>query len=56
VLAPGVKRLRHEAVHLSPSNAEVRNEWHYTSNPIYVHGVNWDNFTFVLKTGFTILK
>jgi hypothetical protein len=37
---PGVKRLGREADHSSPSNAEVKNEWSYTSTPpIRLHGV-----------------
>jgi len=28
---PEVKRLGHEANHSSPSNAEVKNKWSYTS-------------------------
>jgi hypothetical protein len=40
VLSPGVKRLGRESDHLSPSGAEVKNGWSYTTtHPIYLHGV-----------------
>jgi hypothetical protein len=36
---PGVKRLGREADHSSPSSAEVKNAWSYTSTPpIRLHG------------------
>jgi hypothetical protein len=36
VLFRGVKRPGLEADHSSPSSAEVKNEWSYTSTPPYV--------------------
>jgi hypothetical protein len=33
---PGAKRPRREADHPAPANAEVHNEWNYTSIPPYV--------------------
>jgi hypothetical protein len=35
-LSQGVKRSERETVHLSPSGAEVKNIWIYTSTPQYV--------------------
>jgi hypothetical protein len=35
-ISPGVVRLGREAHHSSSPNAEVKNAWHYTSNPQYV--------------------
>jgi len=32
-LPPGIKQLVHEANHSSPSSAEVKNAWSYTSSP-----------------------
>ena len=41
--------------HSPPSNAEVKNDWSYTSTPIiYVHGMGTDNFTFTYTLSFTI--
>jgi len=50
---PGVKWPGHEADHSSPSSAEVRNVWGYTSTPPYIF-MAWylvmhrDNFTIYL--------
>jgi hypothetical protein len=30
-----IKRLRHEASHSLPSSAKLKNEWTYTSTPLY---------------------
>jgi len=39
-LSPAVKRPRREAHHSTPSNAEVKNAWRYTSTPpVHLHGV-----------------
>jgi len=39
-LKQGVKWPGHEADHLPPSSAEVKNAWNYTSTPpVYIHGV-----------------
>jgi hypothetical protein len=39
-LSRGIKELEHEAEHSLPSNAEVKNEWSYTSiPPIRLHDV-----------------
>jgi hypothetical protein len=52
-LSLGVKQLGHEAYHLSPSSAKVKNVWSYTPTPHYVF-MAWclvkhrDNFTFTL--------
>jgi len=41
---------RHEVDNPPPAIAEVRNEWSYTSTPpIFLHGVDRDNFTFTTK-------
>jgi len=46
---PGVKQLGHEAGHLLPSSAEVKNVWSYTSTlPVCLHGVVWCLMLFVL--------
>jgi hypothetical protein len=45
--ALGVQWPGHNVKHSSPSNAEVRNEWNYTSTlPVCLHGVNRENITF----------
>jgi len=42
---PGVKLLRSEADHSSPSVVELKNEWSSTTTPpIYLHGVYRGNF------------
>jgi hypothetical protein len=44
----GIKRPGREVDHSSPSRAEVKNEWSYTSTfPIHFHGVDRKNFTFI---------
>jgi hypothetical protein len=44
---PFLKWLGYEVNHTPSSNAEVKNEWSYTSTlPICLLGVYWDNFTF----------
>jgi len=46
-LLPGLKWLRCEVDYLSPSNAELKNEWSHTSTPpICLDGVYSDKFTF----------
>jgi hypothetical protein len=53
-LSLSVKRPGREADHSSPSNAEVKNAWSYTSTPTYVF-MEWclvrnrDDFTFALQ-------
>jgi hypothetical protein len=43
----GVKRPGRD-VHARPSSARVKNEWSYTSaSPVYIRGVDRDNFTFL---------
>ena len=45
VLSWGINRLRCDVEQSSPSSAEVKNEWRYTSTPsIYLHGA--DDLTF----------
>jgi hypothetical protein len=45
-----VKRPGHEADNLPKSNAEVKNEWSYTSvPPTCLHGMHKDNFAFFLN-------
>jgi len=34
-LSAGVNQPKHEANHSSPSNAAVKDEWRYTSTPLY---------------------
>jgi len=44
---PGVKQLGREVNHSFLSNAEVKNEWSYTSSPtVCLHGVERENFSF----------
>ena len=44
---PGVKQAGHEVNDLPPSSSKIENEWSYTSTPpIYLHGVDRENFTF----------
>jgi len=46
----GVKWLGREADPSSPSSADVKNEWHYTSSPpICLQGIHRHNFTFQLS-------
>ena len=48
-ISPFLKWLGYEVNHTSPSNAEDKNEWSYTSTlPICLLGVYWDNFTLYL--------
>jgi hypothetical protein len=53
ILSPGIKRPGREADHLSPTSAEVKNTWSYTSTPQYVFMI-WllvkhrVNFTFII--------
>jgi hypothetical protein len=57
VLSLGVKRQGSEADHSHPSNAEVKNEWSYTSTPpIRLHGVVLSYiYTYSTKACFEIL-
>jgi hypothetical protein len=41
-LSPGVKRPGREVDHSSPTSAEVKKIWIYTSTPIRLHGVMLD--------------
>lgn len=34
-MSPEGKRLEREAGHLSPNNADVKNEWNHTSAPLF---------------------
>ena len=44
MLSQGVKGLGNEVNHSYSSNAEVKNEWSYTSTPhLCLHGVDGDN-------------
>jgi hypothetical protein len=44
----GVKWQGHEVDHSPPSNAEVENEWSYTSIPsVCLHGVEWEKLNFL---------
>jgi hypothetical protein len=46
-----VKRPGREANHSPPSSAEVKNEWSHTHNPpVYLNGVDRDNFTLLVCT------
>jgi len=43
--------------HSPPSSAKVKNKWSYTTNPICLHGMHRDNFTFTLyKTYFSLMS
>jgi hypothetical protein len=42
---PGVKRLRREIDHSPPASEELKNEWRYTSSPVY---------TFMMWTGTAV--
>jgi hypothetical protein len=54
---PEVKRLRTEVDHSSLSIFEVNNKWSYTSTPpTCLHGVEKDNFTFLLPIHGLIRK
>jgi hypothetical protein len=44
-VALDVKQPRREADHLPPYNAEVKNEWNYTSNPVWFRGMYGHNRT-----------
>jgi len=51
---PGTKRLMHEVNNTSPSSAEVKNEWSFTSTlSPYLHVVCRDMFTFTLFSRLT---
>jgi hypothetical protein len=60
-LSLGVKRPGRDADHSSPSSAEVKNAWSYTSTPQYVF-IAWclvkhrDNFTLPYKTYIMTVK
>jgi hypothetical protein len=44
-----VKRLRCKVSHSPPSSVEVKNEWGYICTPpVFLHGVDRENFTFTL--------
>jgi hypothetical protein len=48
-VSPWVKRPRRKVNHSPSSSAEARNEWSCTSAPpLYLHGVDEDNFTLIL--------
>jgi len=50
VYNPGVKRPGCGADHSSPSRAEVKNDWSYTSTPpIRLNGVDRDKFTLYVR-------
>jgi hypothetical protein len=52
-LSPGVKSPVRVADHPTLSNAEIKNEWGYTSShPIYIHGVHSNNFTVILLSTY----
>jgi hypothetical protein len=45
---PRGKASGREVNHSSPSSAEVKNKWIYTSShSVYLHGVDRENFTFI---------
>jgi hypothetical protein len=46
----GVKKLGHEVNHSPPSRAKVKNEWSYTSTPLYIF-MAWTkkNLTYIFK-------
>ena len=48
---PGVNRPGHDVDNSSPSSAEVKNEWSYTTTPpIWFHDVDKENINFVHST------
>jgi hypothetical protein len=48
VLSSDLKQLGNKVDHLPPSNANVKNEWNYTSDPpVNRHDVNSFKFTFL---------
>jgi hypothetical protein len=48
---PVVKRPERKVNHSRLSSAEVKNDWSHTSSPpIRIHGVDRDNFAFILFT------
>jgi hypothetical protein len=52
---PGVSKLKCEVDHSSPSSAEVKNEYSYTSTlPVCLYGVERDKFTFRVLTGILL--
>ena len=54
---PQIKRPGRETDHLSPSVAEVKNYWSYTSTyPVCLHGVDKENFLFCLSFIVYILQ
>jgi hypothetical protein len=51
-LLPGIKWLKHEADHSSPSTAKTKKKWSCTFTPcICLHGMHWDNPTFYFYLG-----
>jgi hypothetical protein len=53
---PGQKRLGHEVDSSSPSSAEVKNEWSYTSTPhIRLHGMDRKDLSFLLLYNFSLV-
>ena len=51
----GIKRPERDVNHSPTSCAEVKNEWSYTSTPIYIHGVDREKFfvtSFLLQRKF----
>jgi hypothetical protein len=54
-LSAVAKRHGREANHSTPINAEVMNQWSYTSvAPVHFHGVEW-NFTFLPCTQYAAI-
>jgi len=48
----GVKQLGNEVDHLPQSSTEVKKERsHISTPPVYLHGMDRDNFTFILPCG-----
>jgi hypothetical protein len=43
-LFQGVKWWECEVDHSQSSSAEFKNEWSYTSIPLFLHGLEWGNF------------
>ena len=52
----GVKRPDREADHSPPSSTEVKNEWSYTSIPVFLRGVHKDTFTFYFMYQFYVTE
>jgi hypothetical protein len=52
----GLKRSVREVNYSSPSRAQVKNEWSYTSPPpVCLHGVKRDKIFFTMRAGTVVI-